>query len=567
MHATSFPGLVLLGSVFLFATPPAADAQPRTEPGVFGEVIDVRVVNLEIVVTDKQGNRVPGLGPDDFELTVDGKPVPIDFFTEIVSGTAVERPAAGDVKGVPQLVPGETVPRRVLLFIDDSFSRKNERDAVLESIYQQLEFLTPEDRIAIVAYDGERLEMLSTWRPRGTEIERAVRRAQTRPTHGMSWEVELRSYEFRRQSLQDELFSIGDPNAPTELTQTQEQALRSITNRVERVVLAAASTLRSFAAAPGRKLMLVVSGGWPYDPLRWVASHRERVPLESPAARREELYAPLIETANRLGYTLYPIDVPGVRTEGTLASERLPLDAVDAIRVDASSLPVDSATIGTMAFSREVELDATLDSLARETGGEAFLDARNLDALERVADDTSAYYWLGFTPDWKGTDKVHDVRVVAKRRGLEVRGRRSYADLSRQTEVTMMTESALLFGNPPSNEPLLAKVGRPTQVRGRSATVPLTVMIPVHLLTFLPHAEGFVAATELRVAVLDEVGQTADVPVIELPLVLDAPPEEGQVQRYETSLKLRRQKHAIVVSLYDVASGLILSTRVEVDPG
>jgi hypothetical protein len=234
--------------------------------------------------------------------------------------------------------------------------------------------------------------------------------------------------------------------------------------------------------------------------------------------------------------------------------------------VSPSARP-DAAAVGDALFNRDVELDTALASIARETGGEAFLDSTNLDSLERVADDTQSYYWLGFTPDWKGTDRAHQVRIEVKRPGLEVRSRRSYTDLSRQTEVTMMTESALLFGNPPSSEPLLVKLGEPTSLRTRSATLPVTVMIPVHLLTFLPHEKGYVAATELRVAVLDEAGQTAEIPVIELPIVLDRMPYEGQVQRYETQLKVRRQKHDIVVSLYDIASGRILSTRIEADPG
>jgi hypothetical protein len=47
------------------APPPAA--KPAEAPGsLFGEQIDVRVVNVEVVVTDKQGNRVAGLRPGDF---------------------------------------------------------------------------------------------------------------------------------------------------------------------------------------------------------------------------------------------------------------------------------------------------------------------------------------------------------------------------------------------------------------------------------------------------------------------------------------------------------------------
>ena len=86
-------------------------------------------------------------------------------------------------------------------------------------------------------------------------------------------------------------------------------------------------------------------------------------------------------------------------------------------------------------------------------------------------------------------------------------------------------------------------------------------------MTFIPHPEGYVALTELRVAVLDENGNMAEVPVIELPMVLKELPKEGMLQRYETSVRLRKRRHDVIVSLYDTASGKILSAQLTVDPG
>lgn len=43
----------------------------------FMDTIDVRVINIETVVTDSSGNRFPGLGPEDFRLLMDGKEVRI----------------------------------------------------------------------------------------------------------------------------------------------------------------------------------------------------------------------------------------------------------------------------------------------------------------------------------------------------------------------------------------------------------------------------------------------------------------------------------------------------------
>ncbi|HEX6862837.1 MAG TPA: hypothetical protein VF414_08480, partial [Thermoanaerobaculia bacterium] len=73
----------LLPSLCLALAAPAAAWQtpPAETPSIYGEVIDVRVVNVEVVVIDRQGNRVQDLKPGDFRLTVDGKEVPIEYFT------------------------------------------------------------------------------------------------------------------------------------------------------------------------------------------------------------------------------------------------------------------------------------------------------------------------------------------------------------------------------------------------------------------------------------------------------------------------------------------------------
>src|SRR5258708_10475851 len=117
------------------APPRQAAAAQAAEP-LFGETIDVRIVNVEAVVTDRQGNRVPDLRSEDFRLKVDGKPVKIDYFSEVRAGQAIAREpgAAGTVPGVSDIEPGKPVGTSYLVFVDDYFSIAPRRDQVLRSL-------------------------------------------------------------------------------------------------------------------------------------------------------------------------------------------------------------------------------------------------------------------------------------------------------------------------------------------------------------------------------------------------------------------------------------------------
>src|SRR5262249_1682411 len=48
----------------------------------YGASVEVRVVNVDVVVTDKAGHRVTGLTKNDFEILEDGKPQTITNFDE-----------------------------------------------------------------------------------------------------------------------------------------------------------------------------------------------------------------------------------------------------------------------------------------------------------------------------------------------------------------------------------------------------------------------------------------------------------------------------------------------------
>ncbi|MDY7094010.1 MAG: VWA domain-containing protein [Acidobacteriota bacterium] len=550
LNKVLIPALALLAwSVALLGVAAPAAAQEAL-PGVFGEIIDVRVVNLEVVVTDKQGLRVSGLTPEDFRILVDGEEVPVEFFTEISGGTVTRAQEGTSTAGLPSLTAGEPVGTSYLVFIDDFFSIARDRNEVLDALREDLPLLGPDDRMALVAFDGKRLEMLSSWSSNSRELERALKQATRRNAEGLKRLAEFRNFRADTSARDPQrLFTTRRSN---QLDIEEEYYARRLEEQVRRSVEAASATLRSFASPPGRKVMLVLSGGWPFQPTDYVAAGSPELTFDRTIQGGADLFRELTDTANRLGYTLYPVDVPGQQVSFTDSEDPgLGVGVTEGENVGVGTGP---------SFDREQEHHFALGFLARETGGQAMLNARALDSLPKVVEDTRSYYWLGFTPTRQGDDAVHDIQVKMATKGLKVRARESFQDLSRTTEVTMMVESSLLFGNAPSMEPLGVTFGKPERAGRGKVEVPMVVSFQAGQIAVLPYQDGYAAQVELRIAAVDEDGGRSEVPVI--PLQLTSPQEipAEQELRYTHSIKLRKGRQDLIVSVYDPASGTLLSS-------
>jgi len=382
--------LLVLAALLVTALPLPAQEEP--EPPAFGEVIDVRVINVEAVVTGRGGERVRGLSKDDFQLLVDGREVPIEFFNEVVDGTMVNgelvtgEPSAADVVG-----------RSVLVFVDDSFAIASQRNIVLDQIGASLARLSPHDQVAIAAFDGKRLERLLDWTSEAGRISAALAVERGRKPDGLT----ARVHEIQ------EFPDFGE--------------------RLSNAVNAAAAAMSGLPAPPGRKVMLLLSGGWPLVEAPSRRAFGDRNSAWTDTGSGEDFFRPLIDTANLLGYTLYPVDVPGFSSgagPGVLAEAPGPA--------------------GPITSGREQATDYALNFLAQATGGKAAVNSARLEALERMAADTSAYYWLGFTPAWKADDQQHRIELKPRRRGLRVRTRNGFTDVSCQTQVLLNADGTLV---------------------------------------------------------------------------------------------------------------------------
>lgn len=407
-------------SSLLFTSTASAQSTDSADAPTFGDVVDVRVLNFEVVVTDGKAT-VPGLASDDFRLLVDGQEVPIQFFTEVRDGLAL---AAGDATAaVPALQPGKSVGTRYLVFVDDFFAVPSYRNRALADLAAQLPLLGADDHMAIVAFDGHRIEMLTSWTRSQPQLERAIEQARQRRAFGLERLAEQRTYEttnrfYRRGGAR--FANVAFRGSRPSLRAEGDLRAEELYAQVSSVVDAASSTLRGFAKPEGRKVMLLLSGGWPTAAYEWVhgthtASSRSGFGadfLDSDFLGRDrEIFHPLVATANRLGYTLYPVDINGVESRTAGAEHGTLAEATRA---------------SNLAFEREWIEEGALRQMARATGGRAILDGASGKALERAIDDTRSYYWLGFSPTWREDDETHKVKVKLVPKGLKTRTRTSY---------------------------------------------------------------------------------------------------------------------------------------------
>ena len=208
--------LVAVLAALTLATAATGQDPPGPQAGGFSEIVDVRVVNLEVVVTDRAGVPVRGLGAGSFQLLVDGVEVPIEYFSEILGGRVVAPVEGADVvPGLREVLPGGRVGTSYLVFIDNFFSVSIDRNRVLKSLAESLS-LGPEDRMAIVSFDGRELEMLSTWSQSEIDLRRVLKKSLGDPAYGLQRLTERRQFDFDRVLEASAAVFAGDfDRAPT----------------------------------------------------------------------------------------------------------------------------------------------------------------------------------------------------------------------------------------------------------------------------------------------------------------------------------------------------------------
>ncbi|HYU97355.1 MAG TPA: VWA domain-containing protein [Pyrinomonadaceae bacterium] len=376
-------------------TPPAAVEPQQPSRSNDDEVVRIttNLVQVDAVITDKNGNLINDLRPDEVQIFEDGHQQKITNFSLITTEASTTRTllSAEPAKNAPPLPPAklhpEDVRRTIALVVDDlglSFrSTYDVRNALKKFVDQQMQ---PGDLVAIIRTSGG-IGALQQFTADKRQLYAAIERVK--------WYVNGRSSVGAFAPIESKTPTDDKLWAPD-----AKQSANEDVNQFREDVFAVGTlgaigyVVKGMRELPGRKSILLMSDGFKI----YSADDPERNYRTLLALRR------LIDQANRATVVIYTMNASGLQVFG--------LNAADSTG-GRSSEEVEQMLSDrrTAAF----ESQDGLNYLAKETGGIAIRNTNDLSGgIRRVIEDQKSYYLIGYRPDESTFDAKSGRRTFHK---------------------------------------------------------------------------------------------------------------------------------------------------------
>lgn len=547
--------LALVSSVWAQDEPPA-----DSEPSFVGSV-EVSVVNVDVHVTDRDGNPVPNLTVDDFEILADGEPVEITNFYAVEDGRPTHSVSATSTAEASPTEPLRDEPTEppaeqrlhMIIFVDNFNLRPLERNRILPALRTFLLSELGDHDVVLLASYGRGLQVHHPFTSDRHELADAV--LDLSETSGFRVPRDTQ----RRDALQR---IDGADSATAALTWARNYA-ESEYNEIQTTVAALRDFLDSLAGLPGRKALLHVSSGVPMVPGQELY---EAVDVKFPDsgafmemsrydASRE--FDRLAAQANSHRISFYTLDAGGLRPSSFGGVE------YSGRNRGGSRGRVDSAL--------EANLQSPLRYLADRTGGRAIVNLNDvLPPLRQVGAELQTYYSLGFRDRQAGDGRYHRIEVKVDRPRVQVRHRDGYRSRSNDEQMIDRVRAALSYTV--EDNPLGIEVQPGDEIRRSDGeyVVPVRIRIPLKHLALLPQPDGnHEARLRLFAAVIDDRGRASGVEEVPIGFRLAgehvaAAQSESYLYTHRLLMREGRQKLALGVLDEIGSTHAVLSLPVQV---
>ena len=496
---------------------------PAQEVPSLGETMEIAIVNVDVVVTDRDGRRVRGLTESDFTILENGHPQPITHFAEYRDDASEGSASVEAETEVESTAPEQR--RTLVLFLEPFQAKRVLRDEFIESLKTLVrDTVRAGDAVSIVVFDRQ----ASTWLEPTDDLDAVAYEldrfgdtlgAHLDPNTGVAHEVrEQMRFEVQGAAMAERK-GLKRPatSGQTIASGVARSAAMEANVEMRRRVAAINAAVSALAGVEGKKAMLVAAhrlGAYSGAEFFFTSAEiiRDAVqkglldekqvsafflamgsnvvtPGEGDAFDNRKSLRELIANANAAGVSLYPIFPAGL----------------DAGPVDPDTPDVTRALlVNEMAMREEI---------AKETGGLTTYGTVNfVKMLPEIAGDLSNYYSLAYRVPASGTDGARDLVVRVKDPNLQVRARTQFVEKSDESRMKDRVVAALYGMSDESPMAIEAKLDAAKRARGigrRSVTV--SIQVPIRALTLVPQDRISKGAFSIYVMTGSEKGEVSEV--------------------------------------------------------
>jgi VWFA-related protein len=370
-------------------TPPAED-DDRIK-------ISTNLIQVDVTVTDKKGNVVTDLKPEDFEVYENGKKQEITNFSLIsVNKEPVEHGARSAAKSDRIAVPippvklkAEQVRRTYALVVDDLGLNFASIFWVRQSLKKFINEQVQEGDLVAVIRTGAGIGALQSFTSDKRQLLAAVDKIKWNPQgRGGTSTFE----PINVDSLQAAAKTAGSTDSGTGTGSALEFQKQVDELRNDNFSVGTLGSLnyiiKGMQNLPGRKAVMLFSEGF-------VLTYSAKTFGGNTGATTTRVLGALrvlADLANRSSVVVYTIDPRGLQNVEMFSAQ-------DNILTDPSPGSLVATTLeGRVKDFRETQ--ASLTYLAVQTGGIPFINQNSIDkGLRQAVSDQSSYYLLGYQPD------------------------------------------------------------------------------------------------------------------------------------------------------------------------
>jgi len=416
--------------------------------------VTVTLVIVDLIAIDKEGNFVTDLSLNDFEVYEDGKKMPINSLDLIRYELKKKSDPTSDSLEEQHIISDRLSREKRFFVIFDSINTirrllNRSKSQILENL---INLVQSGGEVMVLEMEEEGgIKILQSFTSNKELIIQAIDKAS-----GSIW-VEKDVDElvtpkiFGEQEAADRA-AFKTPGGIHIASKTMYEFKKRV--RFEKSLSSLLSVMNMIKDYPGRKPVLLVSGGFPTISIDKIGvesgitsevahSDLKAAKISDPfrvlhkGGRRyeEDIINDLIQFANSHNISFYTIDPDSY------------------LRYVLPDMAFDNYLIPDLSRIKQYEL-SNLKYIAEDTGGEALQGAKKYEEFQKfVLRDVFSYYELSYYPPREIADEeYHNIKVRCLRPGVKIQFRKGYFDYS------LKQKESLLFASTSSNPALFKQI-------------------------------------------------------------------------------------------------------------